>query len=330
MNLEKKTNLPDELLNKTINPFLDVASTDAALLHEKFETLRLNCQYYCSPLACNSSTANNNLNIIHLNVRSILSDTKFEDFNVFISRSKVKWHVICLSESWLTDDMTPLRQLEGYTGYFKNRKDKTGGGVAIYVCNKYIKHSSEIIINENRLETLFVKCQLSPSICFIIGQIYRPPSLENSVFMNELNSCLEIVDQMNKTTFLCGDFNTDLFALLTDNNCQEFFNSLASFGYLPTITKTTRFSENKLSLIDNIFTNNFDFVTRSGIIYSDSSDHFPIFVSCAFQPTAQKPTCYDAFDTSRIEELSSYLTAQLQNYVDITDPEEACSILVKT
>ena len=328
MNLEKNTNLPDNILEKTINPFSKIASSDAALVHEKFETLRLNCEYYTSPLACGSGNTSSNLNILHLNARSILSDTKFEDFHLFINCSKVKWHLICISESWLTDDMVPLRQLEGYTGYFKNRKGNTGGGVTIYVCNKHIKQSSEIIINTNHIETLFVKCEVSPSICIIIGQVYKPPSLESSVFINELTSCLEMLDQKNKTTFLCGDFNTDLFALLTDNTCQEFFNTLASFGYLPTITKTTRFSENKLSLIDNIFTNNLDFVTRSGIIYSDSSDHFPIFVSCAPQPAPQKPSCYKVFDKSKFEELLSYITANLHNFTNVTDPEEACNILI--
>ena len=176
--------------------------------------------------------------------------------------------------------MVPLRQLDGYTGYFKNRKSKGGGGVVIFVSNKYIQHSAEINISTS-LEALFVECKLSATVTFIVCQAYLPPSTERSLFFTELGHCLEELDKLNKTTFLCGDFNIDLFSLLNNNQSQEFFNIMTSFGYWPTITRTTRSSDNKLSLIDNIFCNNLDFVVKSGIIYHDSSDHFPIFVACA-------------------------------------------------
>ena len=152
--------------------------------------------------------------------------------------------------------------------------------------------------------------------------------MDNIIFMEEFTKCLEKLDEMNKTTLLCGDFNIDLFALLSDNQCQYFFNTLASFGYWPTISKTTRFSDNKLSLIDNIFCNNLDFVTKSGIIYDDMSDHFPIFVCCAPQLPPKKVDFHTVFDKSKYEELSSYLMEELQNYTDITDPERACNLLI--
>ena len=268
------------------------------------------------------------LNILHLNIRSILSDSKFEEFQLFLKSVGVRWQVICLSETWLTDEMIPLRQIDGYTGYFNNRNGKTGGGVAIYLNEQYIQHSSQIMLHDTSLETIFIKCQLSLSMEIIIGQAYKPPSMESARFIEEFSKCLERLDQMNKTTVLCGDFNIDLFALLNDNECQDFLNALTSFGYLPTISKTTRFSDSKQSLIDNIFCNNIEFITKSGIIYDDTSDHYPVFVNCSPQLSSKKPTIHMIIDKSKYEELSSFLSEQLQNFTDITDPEIACKTMI--
>ena len=123
----------------------------------------------------------------------------------------------------------------GYTGYFRNRKNKLGGGVIIYVNDKHITQSSEIVMEDVCVEALFIQCQISPSITIIVGQIYNPPSSDITTFINELSTCLEKLDQLKKTTFVCGDFNLDLFSLIDDNHCQEFLKTMASFGYWPSI-----------------------------------------------------------------------------------------------
>ena len=51
-----------------------------------------------------------------------------------------------------------------------------------------------------------------------------------------------------------------------------------SHSFLPLINRPTRIISHTASLIDNIFTNHFpnDYMT-SGVIFSDISDHLPIF-----------------------------------------------------
>ena len=326
----KEIKVSNELENKLFNPFSKVGTNESPLICEKYEEIRSNCKYFSSPVICRTNHVENHLNILHVNLRSILSDSKFEEFKIFVSCSNDQWQVICVSESWLTDDITQLRQLDGFTGYFKNRKNRTGGGVIVYLNDMYIKHSSEIEIDGICMESMFVQCQLSTSFTFIVGQLYNPPSMDTTLFVNEINHCLEKLDKMNKTTFLCGDFNIDLFSLYSDNHCQEFFNTMLSFGYWPTISKTTRASDNKLSLLDNIFCNNIEFVSKSGIIHEDSSDHFPIFVSCSTHLSPQKAEFNTVFDNSKFEELSAYLSDHLQNFAEMTDPEAACNFLLKT
>ena len=320
--------LPDQL-NKKINPFEHVTTSDLELTHEKYELIRENCNYY-SNANLSSALDRKHINILHTNVRSILSDSKFEEFQHFVKSTAINWHVVCVSESWLSDSMIPLRQLPGYTGYFKNRQSKMGGGIIIYVNDEYIIKSSEIHISDLSQEILMIQCQISSKFTFIVSQVYKPPDADHELFMKELIICLEKIDELNKTAFLCGDFNLDLFLVHKDSQCHTFFNKLLAFGYLPTISKTTRFSDNKLSLIDNIFCNTIDFISKSGIIYDDISDHFPIFVSCATLSSIRSKTdtpCL-VFDKSKMDDLSHFITEELCYFDTISDPNEACTAII--
>ena len=50
--------------------------------------------------------------------------------------------------------------------------------------------------------------------------------------------------------------------------------------FFPLITRPTRITSNTATLIDNIFTNNFDHFFCSRLLFTDISDHLPIF--CIF------------------------------------------------
>lgn len=58
-----------------------------------------------------------------------------------------------------------------------------------------------------------------------------------------------------------------------------FENTLSSYSFYPVIDKPTRITEVSATLIDNIFTN-INSVTKSTIIRTDISDHYPIVAIC--------------------------------------------------
>ena len=61
-----------------------------------------------------------------------------------------------------------------------------------------------------------------------------------------------------------------------------FSNGIFAYGCIPFITKLTRVTSKTVSLTDNIFTNlifDTSLKLRKGIIKSNVSDHFPVFVS---------------------------------------------------
>lgn len=75
-----------------------------------------------------------------------------------------------------------------------------------------------------------------------------------------------------------GDFNLDLLRDERHLPTLNFINTMISYSFLPLINKPTRITSNTATLIDNIFCNNVHSNNFSnGVMYTDISDHLPIF-----------------------------------------------------
>ena len=75
-----------------------------------------------------------------------------------------------------------------------------------------------------------------------------------------------------------GDFNLNLLSYTDEGQVHDFVDLMYSYSFLPYITKPTRQTQHSLTLIDNIFSN-CNLPTESGVIISDISDHFPIYLN---------------------------------------------------
>ena len=60
---------------------------------------------------------------------------------------------------------------------------------------------------------------------------------------------------------------------------EQFRNVNTASNFTPIINKVTRSHKSSNTIIDNIFTNNSYSINKSGIIISDISDHYPIFIT---------------------------------------------------
>ena len=75
-----------------------------------------------------------------------------------------------------------------------------------------------------------------------------------------------------------GDYNLNLLNASHHKGTSEFIESIFSYSYVPLINKPTRIKNNSATIIDNIISNDIhDKNIRNGILYTDISDHFPIF-----------------------------------------------------
>ena len=65
--------------------------------------------------------------------------------------------------------------------------------------------------------------------------------------------------------------------------------------FFPLITRPTRLTSNTATLTDNIFTNNLNNFSVSGLMFCDISDHLPIFTLLLGQSKILKETSWLSF-----------------------------------
>ena len=88
---------------------------------------------------------------------------------------------------------------------------------------------------------------------------------------------MEKLSFVNKKLYLLGDYNIDLVKTDDDDNIDEYYNIISSNFLVPHITLLpTRITSTSRTLIDNIFSNNQNFVHAvSGNLTVSVSDHLP-------------------------------------------------------
>ncbi|KAL7382736.1 hypothetical protein ABVT39_027076 [Epinephelus coioides] len=236
------------------------------------------CEYYTEEQFSNKFKKDGEVSIIHFNSRSLNSN--LSKIKHCLKQLKNKFTVIAISETWLSEEQTALVEIEGYEMYHMNRKQKKGGGVAVYIEKTYrsktIKDMSEAI--SNVMECITVEIETEKSKNILISCVYRAPGSCVEVFKEKLLSIYEKVNK-NKLFFACGDFNIDLLNPQENSNTKEFINSMYSMSLYPLITRPTRITTHSATLIDNIFTNIIDEKITSGIIINDTSNHLPVFAT---------------------------------------------------
>ena len=119
-----------------------------------------------------------------------------------------------------------------------------------------------------------------------IGTLYRPPSGNLAMALDELSN---ILDKVPKQTHVAGDFNIDLHGS-NSKNIQDYENAIFSKGFFPTISTVTHEKPGcKPSCIDNFITNYIESVIMSGTIPNSISNHFQIFQ--IFECSVNKSNC---------------------------------------
>lgn len=254
----------------SLSPYLDLASLISTLKNNSkcLSILSLNCQ-----------SLNAHIYELKILVRALADEG-------------LKINVLCFQETWLSQD-PDLSQLE-INGYKKPilepKKLSDHGGLCIYV-DSDLQHEPFSSIPSTTWENQFIKI-ITPDCNknVILGNVYRNPNIEgqtagNSIktFINEFKLGLDNLAKRNSTTIIAGDYNLDLLKINNDPNITNYFDSLMSVGFIPSITLPTRFSiqHGTSSLIDNIFLHAQDMSTRfsSGVYTTKISDHFGCILS---------------------------------------------------
>ena len=81
----------------------------------------------------------------------------------------------------------------------------------------------------------------------------------------------------DKNCYLMCDFNLNLMNHHSHQLTGAFLDIMYANMFFPLITLPTRITAHTATLIDNIFTNCSGKCLFSGLLFSDISDHLPIF-----------------------------------------------------
>ena len=137
------------------------------------------------------------------------------------------------------------------------------------------------MINNDIIETVCIEIdakQFNSSKDILACVIYRPPDTNMQSFNLSLSDFLRKMNPNKKTCYIMGDFNVNLLNCENHIPSSEFLELFYSNNFFPLINKPTRVSTSSATLIDNIFYNDIENPKiLKGILYTDISDHFPIF-----------------------------------------------------
>ena len=98
--------------------------------------------------------------------------------------------------------------------------------------------------------------------------------MELSEFNNNyLTNLLDTLSSENKTVVLLGDFNADLLKYDQNSNISDFLDLMYSSLLFSHFFSPTRTTSSSATLIDNIFTNNYNSSFVSGNLVNTLSDH---------------------------------------------------------
>ena len=99
-------------------------------------------------------TYSNGLSFLLLNIRSLTRN--IDELEIFLSNIPNKFTVVGISETWL-QTFEHNCDIKGYNFVHNYRKDKTGGGVGLYLDSTLeFKTRYDLAFNDSRIESLLI------------------------------------------------------------------------------------------------------------------------------------------------------------------------------
>ena len=162
----------------------------------------------------------------------------------------------------------------------QERKNKRGGGVCVYINKNYnFKHRIDFSAIDEGHETLSIEIINKNKKNIVVNTCYRPPNAKIKPLKSHITKILNSLYRKNPKIFFVGDFNLNSLDYASNSKVKGFIDNMFSKGLISVINKPTRVCKQSMTCIDHIYTNSFvnqDLTT--GIIKTDISDHFPVFI----------------------------------------------------
>jgi hypothetical protein len=204
----------------------------------------------CNPIAACSELRQKypkNALLCHLNINSLRH--KVHDLKPFMHRLQPV--LMAIAETKL-DDSFPNAQfiIEDYHPPIRHDRNAHGGGLMAYVrtdipCRQLHQ------LKSNHVESLFLELFIKKDP-WLIGIIYRPPSLSDQLFMDDMEMLMDSATSLHQNILLLGDMNYDC---MVPTKCRPLKTIMEEYALDNVIKKPTFLSQHGASLIDVGLTN---------------------------------------------------------------------------
>ena len=133
----------------------------------------------------------------------------------------------------------------------------------------------------------------------------------------------------NKKIYIAGDFNLDLLKYSNHQDTANFFDKMTSNLLIPLIIVPTKINTRNDTLIDNIFSNQYNPDTISGnLIVNISDGHLPSFMTTPKSNQNHLPKKHNIYtrDIKNFDKenfLLDLVVINLDDYIDINDANKS-------
>ena len=241
--------------------------------YDDLDQRQINTHTYTDTFGHDFVTRQTNVNILQLNIRSISKN--FDEFIVLLSNQIIHFHVIILTEAWITLQDNKHYNLPGYDTQYSYGTINKCDGVVIFTDTTLSASFTQIHLpGSNSTQINFTKYNKT----YDVLAIYRPPSENTQQFIQNLEAYVEDIQVTNRQYILAGDLNIDILNNEPDVSTDDYINLLTGKGLVSAINTYTRVTTNTRTCIDHIFVNNPDLVT-SAVLQTNITDHYVTAVS---------------------------------------------------
>ena len=284
-----------------------------------------------------SNNNSDNLSILNMNARSLIKH--FNEFSAILADLPYPIDIITVEETWLSEPLEPLVNLDGYSFISKHKqKCKEGGGIGIYIKDgiNFTKRDDLTCPEDYKdlFDYIFVEVQQNtPLKNILVGVFYRPPGKDSiNILTNHLKTLLPRLNNENKNIVLTSDMNINLLQTSNHNSTSFYYDTLLSCGFLPKITSPTRVTHSTATLIDHIFINECtSSQSFSGTITSSMTDHYFNFIFLKNSMKAKHPNTitYRPFTELNISKFNEALkSADYSSIMESNNPNDGYNNLM--
>ena len=150
-----------------------------------------------------------------MNILSL--ENHFDDLMMFIEDQKLnKPSVICLKETWLSDDSTlslfeipENHRLISHAGFNRN----SGAGIYVHKSFRY-----QVVEFHESLPAVSVKCTNASKNCFMVACVYESPYCDKLTFIQNMSTGSSVLANSKHPCYIVGDMNINLLETNTNSN----------------------------------------------------------------------------------------------------------------